>query len=205
VTVFATRPPTRRPGPRQRGFTLLEILLSVSVFSVLIGMALPMTVDVADELTTAGAARYISARIGRARMDAIRSAAATGIRFQPGSPDYLFRTYVDGNGNGVRTLDIERGIDEPDGTAVQIADNFPTTRLELRPGLPDVDGVRDGRTDGVRIGSARILTLSPDGTATSGTLYVRGRRSQYAVRVLGATGRTRVLSFHSGDGTWITR
>ncbi len=33
--------------------------------------------------------------------------------------------------------------------------------------------------------SSRILTLSPDGTATPGTLYVHGSRSQYAVRVLG--------------------
>ena len=33
--------------------------------------------------------------------------------------------------------------------------------------------------DGVRIGSARILTMSPSGTATSGTLYLQGRRAQY--------------------------
>ena len=54
------------------------------------------------------------------------------------------------------------------------------------------------------IGSSRILTLGPDGTATSGTLYVRGRRGQYAVRILGITGRTRVLRFHPGTGQWIT-
>ncbi len=35
--------------------------------------------------------------------------------------------------------------------------------------------------------------MSADGTATSGTLYVRGRKGQYAVRVLGVTGRTRML------------
>ena len=48
------------------------------------------------------------------------------------------------------------------------------------------------------IGPAKILTMSPDGTATSGTLYLRGARSQYAVRVLGATGRTRVLKYDRG-------
>ena len=37
--------------------------------------------------------------------------------------------------------------------------------------------------------------MSADGTATSGTLYVRGRRVQYAVRVLGVTGRTRMLQY----------
>jgi hypothetical protein len=57
----------------------------------------------------------------------------------------------------------------------------------------------------VRIGAARILTMSPDGTATSGTLYVQGRRAQYAVRVLGATGRTRVFKYDTGARTWISR
>ena len=71
--------------------------------------------------------------------------------------------------------------------------------------MSDVDAVRGTGTDGVRIGSARILTMSPDGTATSGTLFLEGRRAQYAVRVLGATGRTRVLKYDSGQRTWINR
>jgi hypothetical protein len=59
--------------------------------------------------------------------------------------------------------------------------------------------------DGVRIGTAGILSMISDGTATSGTLYIRGRRRQYAVRVLGVTGRTRVLQYSPGDRSWIGR
>ena len=40
---------------------------------------------------------------------------------------------------------------------------------------------------------------------TSGTVYVRGRRSQYAVRVLGATGRTRLLHYHTGQRAWVSQ
>jgi len=69
-------------------------------------------------------------------------------------------------------------------------------------GVPDVDGDHSAMSDGVRIGTSRILTLGPDGTATSGTLYVRGRRGQFAVRILGATGRTRVLRFDPASGQW---
>jgi hypothetical protein len=47
--------------------------------------------------------------------------------------------------------------------------------------------------------------LSPDGSASSGTLYLGGKGGQYAVRVLGVTGRTRVLYFHPGDHTWSAR
>jgi hypothetical protein len=170
-----------------------------------VGVAVPISTDAIDESRTAGAARYLAARIMGARMDAIMRSTAIGLRFQPASPDYTFRPYADGNGNGVRTTDIQGNLDVPLGAPERIADNFPGVRFELMSGLPDVDGVHNGRVDGIRIGTARILTMSPDGTATSGTLYVRGRRSQYAVRVLGATGRTRVLHYHTGQRAWISR
>ena len=67
-----------------------------------------------------------------------------------------------------------------------------------------MDGLRNTSTDGVRIGTPKILTISPDGTATSGTLYVQGARAQYAVRVLGATGRTRVLKYEPGSRSWVS-
>ena len=70
---------------------------------------------------------------------------------------------------------------------------------ETRMSGPQADPVRFGRGD--------ILTFSPLGTASSGTLYLRASRSgeQYAVRVLGVTGRVRVLRFESAAGTWIER
>ena len=71
--------------------------------------------------------------------------------------------------------------------------------------MPDIDGNTGGTRDGLRIGSARILTLTPLGSSTPGTLYVRGRRAQCAVRVLGATARTRVLQYRGGEGVWIQR
>jgi hypothetical protein len=66
--------------------------------------------------------------------------------------------------------------------------------------VSDVDGSPSSGADGLRIGASGILMLGPDGTATSVTLYARGRRGQYAVRILGVTGRTRVLRFHAGTG-----
>jgi hypothetical protein len=138
-------------------------------------------------------------------MDAIRRSTSIALRFVVSTPDYTFAPYADGNGDGVRSLDIGRGIDRPIGASQQLQDHFAGVRFGLMPGTPDADGGYSGGTEGVRIGTARILTMSPDGTATSGTLYLKGRQSQYAVRVLGATGRTRVLTFDRGAGTWISR
>ena len=52
-------------------------------------------------------------------------------------------------------------------------------------------------SDPVQIGSSTLLSFSPTGSSTSGTLFMHGiRGNQFAVRVLGATGRTRILEFN---------
>jgi hypothetical protein len=48
------------------------------------------------------------------------------------------------------------------------------------------------------------MSMSPNGSATSGTLYLHGRRgAQYAVRVLGATGRIRLLKYVEAQRRWV--
>jgi type II secretory pathway pseudopilin PulG len=190
---------------RDDGLTILELMFVVSLTAVLAGIALPLTGDALDDARTSAAARFMAGQIVSSRMDAINRSRSVALRFEPGAPDYWVTRYVDGNGNGVRATEISRGIDRPDGPPRHMGDNFPGVRFGLAEGLPDADGTRNTGTDGVRIGVARILTVSPDGTATSGTLYLQGRRAQYAVRVLGATGRTRVLKYDEGQRAWVTR
>ena len=187
------------------GFTLIELLFMVSLIAVLLGIAVPIGGDAIDDMRTGAAARYLAGRITNSRQDAINRSRAVGLQFVASTPDYQFAPYVDGNANGVRTADIRAGLDSPAGTPRQIGDDFGGVRFGLGAGVPDVDGLRSTSIDGVRIGTARILTMSPDGTATSGTLYLQGRHAQYAVRVLGATGRTRVLKYEAGERTWISR
>jgi type II secretory pathway pseudopilin PulG len=193
-----SRPPT--------GFTVLELLLTVAVSATVLGIAVPLTTDAVDDMRTAMAARYLAGRIMDARMQAVRRGTRVGFRFEPIGGDYRFAEYVDGNGNGLRTADITAGIDAALGPGQALRDHFPRVAFGLQANVPDVDGGRSASaSDGVRIGSSRILTLGADGTATSGTLYVQGRRRQYAVRVLGATGRTRVLRYEPGMRQWIPR
>ena len=67
-------------------------------------------------------------------------------------------------------------------------------------------GAMPAGADPVQLGVADTLTFSPLGTATSGTIYLRSREGrQYAVRVLGATGRTRVLEFRPETASWTAR
>ena len=185
-----------------RGLTLLELLFAMALGITLVAIAVPMTAAALEGLRAAGAARYVAGRIMRIRMDAVRASTAIALRFQPVGADYAFAPFADGNGNGVRTADILAGIDTQVGPYEQLYEKFPGVTFLLRDGVPDADGAPSSSTDGVRVGAARILTMSPDGTATSGSLYLAGRGGQYAVRVLGATGRIRVLFFNPGDNRW---
>lgn len=172
----------------------------------LLSGGIPLVTTGLDEMRTGAAARYVASRITQARMDALQRSAAVALRFEAVGDDYAFATYVDGNSNGIRTADIGAGIDSALTSGEQLAGHFADVRFGLAPGVPDLEGSRQTlNTDGVRVGLPRILTLSPDGTSSSGTLYIRGRRGQYAVRILGATARTRVFQYHVGAGAWIAR
>jgi hypothetical protein len=184
-----------------RGASAVDIVFSLALLVCLATFAVPLSTSAADEFTTSMAARYVATRIMEARMQAVSRSSHVGIRFVSSGDDYVFTSYIDGNYNGVRTADIANGADRAIAPGQRLADQFRGTRFGLTDGVPDADGAL-GSSEGVRVGSSRILATSPDGTATSGTLYIQGRRGQYAVRVLGATGRTRVLRYDRGAGKW---
>jgi len=129
---------------------------------------------------------------------------AHGLRFSASASDYTFATVADGNRNGVRTAELASGIDRVLSEPELIATHFAGVAFGFHEGIPDADGHAAGSLDGVRIGASRLLIVNADGTATSGTLYLRGRgRSQYAVRILGVTGRVRVLRYDAIRNRWL--
>jgi hypothetical protein len=193
-------------GEAGAGFTAVELLLALALVATLAGIAVPLTTTAMDDVRTTAAVRYIAGRIVDARVDALRRSTRVALRFESTGPSYVIATYADGNQNGVRTAEIADGTDPLLSRGEPLEHHFAGVRFALAAGVPDLDGVRQGNeSDGVRVGAARILTLSPDGTATPGTLYVRGARGQCAVRVLGATGRTRIFKYHAGAGEWMVK
>jgi hypothetical protein len=132
----------------------------------------------------------------RARTEAAARSATTALRFQEQDDGFLIGEFVDGNGNGVRTRDIENGIDLPLGDPIRLSDQFAGVAVALSEA--------GSGSDPVQIGATTLMSFTPLGTATSGTVYLRGGDgSQYAVRVLGATGRTRVLHYDPNTRDWV--
>jgi hypothetical protein len=85
-----------------------------------------------------------------------------------------------------------------------LSDQFPGVDFGAIPGLPAIDagGTAPG-SDPIRLGAGSLATFSAAGTSSSGTVYIRSRRdAQYAVRIFGATGKTRMLKFDPGTRQW---
>jgi hypothetical protein len=181
-------------------------LFTISILVTLAAMTLPQLLSGLDDVRAGMAARYLAHRMGLARLEAIKRSARVGFRFESAGDGYRYAAYLDGNGNGLRTADITAGIDPILGEGERIGDRFAGVSFSLGDGIPDVDGSVAPGASPVRFGSAGILTFTPLGTASSGTVYIRSRTgAQYAVRVLGVSARTRVLHFDTGQARWVTR
>jgi prepilin-type N-terminal cleavage/methylation domain-containing protein len=187
----------RRPRPARAraadGYTLVELLFVAAVIAVLTAVAVPQLTAGIEHTRTRGAARYLASRLALARAQAVARSANVALLFTAADSTFLVSTYVDGNGDGVRTRDITAGVDTLVGTQVRLSSLFPRVTLFLND--PAVTSTFD---------LSALMSFSPLGTASSRTLYLRGADgSQYAVRVLGATGRTRVLRLVTSSGAWV--
>lgn len=190
----------------RNGYSLLELMLAITVMVIIAGAAIPLAHGTVDRSRAAGAANYLAGRLTLARFEAVRRSACVAIKFIERSDGYWLRTYVDGNRNGVRTRDIDEGIDKPITADERLDYHFSGVAFGIQAGVPGIDAGPFNASDPIQIGSTTLLSFSPTGSSTSGTLFIRGLRgNQFAVRVLGATGRTRVLEFNFAQGVWLAR
>lgn len=170
----------------------MELLCVSLLLAVLGAMSAPTVLATLARARTLAAARYVAARMQGARVQAAATGRAVGIHVAVQDTDVRLQLVLDGNRNGVRTADIEAGVDTPVDADVALGDLFPG----VRAGSPDGDIALGAHTS--------IYSFSPAGTSSSGTLYLRGPAdARFAVRVLGATGRVRVLRFQPDTSDWV--
>lgn len=186
-------------------FSFIDILFVLGTAATVSAVAVPETLTTIDDSRTAAAARYVATRLQRARMEAVSRNGSAALRFTRLPGHYEFAGYVDGNRNGVLSRDIQSGIDRLFQPIDRLADHFPGVEFGADADLPPVDPSSPAPGDDpIRLGSGDMVTFTPTGTSSSGSLYIRGRRgTQYVVRVYGETGKTRILRFNAGSGQWI--
>lgn len=191
---------------RCAGFSTIEVLATMASVAVLAGATVPNLLAALDRYRASGAARYVAARLAEARMDAVARGAHTAVRFSQVEGGFSYATFVDGNHNGILARDIEGGIDREIRPSHRLANRFSGVDFGTIPGLPAVEpGDPPPGADPVRVGASNSVTFSPFGTATPGSLYILGPRSeQFVVRILGETGRIRILRFDPHRRQWTT-
>ena len=191
---------------QRNGYSLLEMLMAITLMVIVGGAAIPLAYSSIDRSRAAGAAGYVAGRMTVARFEAVRRSAHVAIRFLPQSDGYSLQTYVDGNRNGVRTSDIADGSDVPITAIERLSYHFTGVEFGIQPGVTGIDPGPFNTADPIQIGSSTLLSFSPTGSSTSGTVFIQGARgNQFAVRVLGATGRTRIFEYNVGARTWLVR
>ena len=188
-----------------RGFTLIETLATLALAFVLMALALPIGDRLRQEGQVRGAAFAVAARCGRVRFQAVHRAAHVGLRFTASGDSWVVQSFVDGDWDGVRAVDIAAGRDPAIDDPLPVQGLFPGAHFGFVAGCPYIDGtpVPEG-SNPVRLGTGRTLVFTPDGAASGGSLYLRGgpQASAYAIVILAATGRTRVLRCIPGTGVW---
>jgi type II secretory pathway pseudopilin PulG len=186
-------------------YTLLELMFAMAVCLIVGAIAVPSLAAAADDVRAAAAVRYVSTKLQQSRTEAVSRSADVGWQFVLGaSGEYSYSPYLDGNANGIRSYDIQHAVDMPLNPPERLPDRFAGVDFGVLPGLPAIDsGSSPPGTDPIRLGSSNILTFSPLGTSSSGSLYIKGRRNvQYALRISGETGRTRILRFDLRSRQW---
>jgi type II secretory pathway pseudopilin PulG len=182
-------------APRtESGRGLLELLVAVTLIVVSVAAAIPRAQSMVHESRLRGAAFYLRGLLRQVRANAAAHDRYEGLVFSDVNGSPAFSIHVDGNSNGIRRADIDRGIDLRVREPYRLADTFPGVHYGSLPTGAPAPFFR-----GLQIGRGNIVSFSPLGSSTTGTLYLTNDYGLvYAVVILGATGRVRVARYRGG-------
>ena len=188
-----------------RGAALIDVIVAASLCFIMAAVAVPVVGGTLHRERAIVGARFLAGQLQRARLESLKRARSVAVRLELVGDRTQFRLFSDGNGNGVLLRDIDRGIDPPLAPPEWLDAQARDISLRVNQTITDVSGTLtiEPGDDPLRIGSTSLLTFTPVGSATSGTLYVAARQGpQMAIRVFGATGRVRVLMFDAQARQW---
>jgi len=166
------------------------------------GIAIPSVAHGIDTQRTRDAASFLATQFRLARQRAVLSGQQVAVVFDDVGGEVGVRVCSDMDRDGVSRSDVNAGTDHCDTPSIPLSMRFAQVRVGYVPGVPGLDG--EPSASALKFGVARLASFTPAGTATAGSVVLRGSRvAQFAVRVAGATGRTRVLRFDAGQREWL--
>jgi len=193
--------------PGGGGFSLVEAALAMALLGIMLSIGWPALLSALLRYRAMAAAREMAGEMARLRAEAIASRRRVAVRFTRTATRTWYAFYADGDGDGVRADDIASGRDPllaPQRDLPSRYDGIDFGLLDASiPEVPPGGTVLAPGSDPVRFGASDIVTFTPEGTASSGTLYVSdGRDTVFAVVLYGRTGRIRTWRFDRGAWRW---
>ncbi|KAB2969200.1 MAG: hypothetical protein F9K18_01760 [Thermoanaerobaculia bacterium] len=191
------------------GYQLVELIVTVAVAATLIGIATPPLASAAAGLEVRLAAGEVQSALRLARAFAIAHDVHVGVKLRtaPGGA-VSWGLYRDGDADGVRTDDIDSGVDPLAAPVRALAHFGRRVRFGFPPGTPPRDPADPRRRldrldDPIRFNRSDIASFGPLSGSTPGSIYVTdGARHLAVVRVASATARARILRYDPGRELW---
>lgn len=189
-----------------RGSSLVELLTAFAIIGMIVLVTMPAFGNMRRRSALRAASAELRSIFNLSRSRAISAGVNCGLKFTQTNGIWEFAVYLDGDGDGVRTDDINKKIDrllEPPRVV------FPESRvvdigmLPFSIKDPDGDPLPPSKAP-VAFNRSTICSFSPLGESTPGTIYITDRgRELWCVRVYGATAKVRVLRYDQGKKKWV--
>lgn len=180
----------------------------LAFIGLMAALAIPALGPLLARRSLDAAAAVVAGEIARVRHEAVAKNRYVGLRFEAGPGGGTFAIYEDGGRKGIHAAEILSGADRLLRGPATLSSRFPGVRFGIPgpspiPRIPPSRGRLMPGSDPIQFGSSDILSFSPIGEATSGTLYLTDRREGLrAVVVYGRTGRVRVWRYVPGSQVW---
>ncbi|MFQ5526260.1 MAG: Tfp pilus assembly protein FimT/FimU [Thermoanaerobaculia bacterium] len=192
---------------QSHGFQLIEVLVVMALASLAFMVVVPWFVSASTRLELDMAAAEVVAALRLARAAAVREGVKVGVKFREQDLGiFTFTLYRDGDGDGVRSRDIESEVDPPVGLPRSLHHMGRRIRLGFPLGpAPRDPGNRFRRlpADPIRFNRSDLASFGPLGGSTPGSIYLTdGRSLLAAVRVFGRTGKVKVIHYDVESETW---
>ena len=172
----------------KNGFTLIELIVTLSIFGIMMVIAIPSFLTYLPTMRLKGAARDISSSFQFARMKAVSENNTFAVKFTGSS----YSIYDDNDSDDIYA-------DTTDPLDIAIRTSTLSDGISFGVGTNVSSGVSGGGipTDFITFGGD-ACDFSPRGTADSGTVYITNTKNEsYAVTV-SSSGRV-IIYVWDGD------
>ncbi len=181
---------------------MAEVAVTLALVGLFAGVAIPALRSLLDRRALDAAAGSLASAMARTRHEAIARGRNAGLHFERDAMGDRWAIYVDGGKPGISTAEIHSGEDRrifgpvPVGGAQDAGVRLGIPMAPPIPAVPPSRGRLPAGGDPVRLGGSDILSFSPIGESSSGSIYLTdGKGGLRAIVIYGRSGRIRTWSW----------